>query len=181
MSLRNLTLLLALLWSAACGSAGTSPLGTETRVLRPGAGESIRLDTQSSARNHTLPTPVADAWDALWAAYRSLEIPITGQDPDTHMIENNGFRARRIDGRRMSEFFMCGQGVTGSVADTYQVTLVVHTSLEVEGASMTTLYTQVDATAEARDTRSGTLHCESRGRLEELIAERVTSFLPTRD
>jgi len=180
MSFRNFILLVALMSLASCGSGTVRSMGSEARIGRGGPSEAIRLDPQASAQNFSLPVPVQDAWDALWAAYRSLEIPITAQDADKYTVENTGVRMRRIDGRRMSEFFTCGESITGSIADTYQVTVVVHTALEAESESTTTLYTVVDASAESRETRSGDLHCESRGRLEQLIADRVTSMLPPR-
>jgi len=155
MSFRNFGPVVALISLAACATGGTRPADRDARVVTGGATESIRLDPQASAREFSLPAPVAEAWD-----------------------ENTGYRARRIDGQRMSAFFTCGQGVTGAIADTYEVTVIVYTELRTESASVTTLLTQVDASAQSRETRSGTLHCESRGRLEQLIGERVMSMLP---
>ena len=140
MSFRTISLLIAIIPLAACGSGSARSLDSGARVIRGDATESIRLDPQASTRNFTLPVPVDDAWDALWAAYRSLEIPITAQDIDAHMVENTGIRMRRIDGRRMSEFFTCGEGITGHIADSYQVTVIVHTTLTAETLASTTLF-----------------------------------------
>jgi hypothetical protein len=93
------------------------------------------------------------------------------------VIENRGFRTRRIDGRRMSRFLDCGSTMTGAVADSYQVAISVRSTVDAVAETTASLTTEVEGTAQSRETRSGGLHCTSTGALERLIAERVEALL----
>ena len=71
--------------------------------------------------------------------------------------------------------------MTGEIADSYRVTVSVRSSVEATSVASSVVVTELDAVATARDTRSGELHCSSKGTLERLIGERVREFIPGRE
>jgi len=171
--------LLSLLALLACGSSGPRSIDTGTRVDRNSPAAPIILQTEGATSEQAVAAPANDVWAALVSTYESLEIPVT-ELAGARTVENRGFAVRRIAGQRMSRFFDCGSNVTGEIADSYRVTVSIRSSVEATSLTSSMVFTELDAVATARDTRSGELHCSSKGALERLIGERVMEFLPGR-
>jgi hypothetical protein len=179
MAHRTIALLL-LLPLLACGSAGPRSIDTGARVDRNSPATPIILQTEGSTSEHAIAAPADEVWRVLVTVFESLEIPVT-ELSGMRAVENRGYPARRIDGQRMSRFFECGSNVTGEIADSYRVTVSVRSSVEATSVASSVVVTELDAVATARDTRSGELHCSSKGTLERLIGERVREFIPGRE
>jgi hypothetical protein len=120
---------------------------------------------------------LTEIWGVLPAVFEQLDIDVTIVDAGTGVMGNTGYRARRVEGERMSRWLDCGRGLLRANADEYEVTLSVIVQLlpSLEGA--TTVRTTVDAYARDRSLSAGSVHCLSWGHLErrvgELVRERV--------
>ena len=177
MMARRITALLSLLPLLACASSGPGPIDGRSRVDRNSPARPIILQTEGSTSEQAIAAPADDVWGALVATFESLGIPFS-EVAGTRTVENRGYPARRIDGQRMSRFFDCGSNVTGEIADSYRVTVSIRSSVEATSMGTSVVHTELDAVAVARDTRSGELHCSSKGTLERLIGERLVEFFP---
>jgi hypothetical protein len=135
---------------------------------------SIDLRQEASVGQVKLTRTVREVWAALPAVFEQLEIDVTRQDPSAGVIGNDGYRARRIEGQRMSRYVDCGLGPTRSNADEYDVTLavLVRVSSGEEGGTLVT--TSLDAFAKDRAVSGNSVHCTSYGTLERRIGMLVT-------
>lgn len=175
--------LLALLppLAACAGAAATPARQSEPRItdvtdVTDDIPETIRLDNESSVQTHVLDAPLDRVWEALQGVYQELELPVSRFEPSEGLIGNDGFRVRRIDGRRMSRYLDCGQGMTEPNADRFQVTMSLYTTVDALRGG-TQLVIDVDATARPRDVAGNTVHCVSEGQLETLILTRLENRL----
>lgn len=175
----------ALLFSAAlaiplvagCSSGGTGSMPGESRVGRDGGQQSIILENAASEVLRDVPASADRVWVALLTVYEELEIPVTDVREGARVIEAVGVRMRRIDGERLSRFYDCGSIMTGPVADRYQVTLSLQSTVTARGPGGSGLATETEAFAQSREARTGRLHCTSTGQLERLIAELVSEVV----
>ena len=72
----------------------------------------------------------ATIWRALPAVFDSLEVPVSRIDPVEHVFGNEGVRIRkRIGGEAISRYFDCGTTQIGPNADSYDVMLILLTTL----------------------------------------------------
>lgn len=182
-----LPVLLTALYLIGC-AGGPAPRRSEPRVVdttgdlaSPGAAqtrpaETIRISNESSVSAHVVEAPLERVWTALQEVYQELELPVSRFEPAEGFIGNDGFNVRRIDGRRMSRYLDCGQGMTGPHADDYAITMSLYTVVDTHGQG-TELVIDLDAMGRPRDTAGNTVHCVSEGRLEALILERLEARL----
>jgi hypothetical protein len=106
--------------------------------------------------------------------YEILRIPEAGADPEKKAFGNLEFRARRIEGERLSRYIDCGMGATAVPnADSYQVTMSVLTRLAPAEDGGTVVETTVDANGKPRNVSGNPVHCQSIGTLETRVAELV--------
>jgi len=111
---------------------------------------------------------------ALPAVYTTLGVPDHGIDPESGIYGNRSFRARRIEGNRLSNYIDCGQGATAVPnADQFQVTMLVVTALAPGEDGGTIVTTTVDATGRPRAVAGNSVHCQSKGELEMRVAQLV--------
>lgn len=171
----------------ACTTSGaeTSPSPepeTVTRVTRPDV--EVQPFEVSGRQTSVLGAPLSAAWQVLAEVYDDLGIPVTESDPVVHQLGNPGYRARRIEGRRLSRYLECGFRIGMPNADIFDVTLMVVTRL-TPVADSTRVVTTVNATAKPRGEAGSRVQCGSRGSLElrivELLAERFEGRKPEAD
>jgi len=171
----------------ACTTSGTetSPAPepeTVSRVTRPDI--EVQPFDVSWRQTSVLGAPISAAWQVLAEVYDELGIPVTESDPVAHQLGNAGYRARRIEGRRLSRYLECGFRIGIPNADVFDVTLRVVTRL-TPVADSTRVFTTVDATGKPRGEAGSRVHCGSRGSLElrivELLAERFEGRKPEAD
>src|SRR6267143_4445355 len=163
-------LTLALL-CAGCAAAGP-PVATpspETKMRVTDRGYEVDVYHQSVVDARPVEAPVSRVWAVLGSVYAELGIQLSVSDAGRVELGNAGFRARPIDGKRLSTYLNCGSGVTGDHADDYEVTMKVVTRLIPYGKDSSVVATLVDASAKARDVSSVPLPCGSRGTLETHI------------
>ena len=167
----SLSVVLLTLVSCATSTAATS--GSETvRVTGAGGGMTAEIHPNDQVHGGDVPLSIDRAWIAVRAAYDSLHLPVATYDAATHTIESPTLRLRRrLGDTPLSRYLNCGnaQGVSG--ADTYEVQLVVRTTLRALNAGGTSVLSLV--TAEARPiTISGDYaRCSTTGKLETRVAE----------
>ncbi|GMR13321.1 MAG: hypothetical protein BMS9Abin29_1526 [Gemmatimonadota bacterium] len=163
----------------ACASSGPGTPGRATperaMVEADGFG-SIEIFTQPGVGERTIQVASADVWEILPGVYEKLQIPVTLSDPGRKELGNRGYRARRIEGARMSKYFRCGAGMRGALADEYNITLSVVTRLTDAPEGGTKILTTVDAIGRPRATSGNPFRCESTGVLELRVAQVVAEM-----
>jgi len=174
------TPLLTLTFLAACASSGTSnptpDLGAPTRISGPSFG--VELYTNPCVGERLMAVPLDSVWLALPGVYGALEIEVTHSDPSRHVFGNPEYRARRVEGKRLSTYIDCGTGVTAvPKADDYQVSLSVTTTLAAGEDTSTVVTTTVDAYARPRAVSTNPVHCTSKGTLELRVVQLIRAAL----
>ena len=167
---------------AACasgsGSGQTSPApGQATRSTMSGAGmEGVEIFNEPGTGERTVEANLDEVWLALPVAYSRLDIPITVSDPGRHAYGNAGYRASRVEGKRLSAYFNCGVGMTGPLADDYNVTISVVSELS-DSPEGTRILTTVSGQGKPRATSGNSVHCSSRGVIEMRVGQIVAEVL----
>ncbi len=170
---------------AACGACASSGQGatqtapeTVSRVFVPGSGGRTEMYNQPGVGSRLVDAPLDSVWLALPKAYDLLGIPDAGVDPERTMFGNPGYRARRIEGERLSKYVDCGMGATAAPnADQYDVTVSVLTHLTPGEDGGTMVVTTVEATGKPRAVSGNPVYCQSKGTLEARVAQLVVWVL----
>ena len=171
--------LLVVVGLAACSSSGggvpdtAGPTRSTVGVSGPTGRGSVDITTEASLMKSTVLVPPTQAWSVLPSVFEELGVPVGLSDPRSRLMGNEGFPARRIEGRPLSRYIDCGSGFSGPLADTYDVTLTVVTQLRDLDGQGTEVTTLVDAFARARATSSNSIHCTSKQVLERRVGELV--------
>ena len=166
------TLLAVSLLAAGCASPeriGREPTRTTT-VLRGGA---IMMDKDPESTTAVIPASPDEVWKALFDAYEAVGIQVEHADTQNRIMGNRQFRIRRSLGdARASEYFDCGQTVSGMpAADAYRIQATVTTQV-VPAEGGTQLVTAVGAKGRAlQGTSTGEVRCATTGRLEEQLRD----------
>ena len=175
----SLAELLALCVSACAAPASNAPSSTLSTVgveRRDGSNRLVDLRHQPDVGETTVPAGLTAVWGVLPSVFEQLEIEVSRVDAANGVMGNEGYRARSVEGERMSRWLDCGRGPVQANADEYQVTLTV--LVQLFGASQgTVVRTTVDAYARGRDISGSSVHCVSWGRLERRIPELVLELL----
>ena len=164
------TLLAVLLLVAGCASSeriGRDPHRTTT-VLRGGA---IMMDDAAESATAVIPASSEAVWKALFDAYEAVGIQVEHADVQDRIMGNRQFTIRRrLGDERASEYFDCGQTLSGMpAADSYRIEATVTTQV-VPVEEGTQLVTAVGARGRAlQGTSSGEVRCATTGRLEEQL------------
>lgn len=168
--------------AAACASPPRQPapdsrvttIGVESRNFEDPLIYDLRH--QADIGRGTVPASPTAVWGVLSDVFDQLEIEVSYVDASAGVMGNEGYRARRIEGVRLSRWLDCGLGTVQAVADSHQVMLAVMVQL-LPARNGTVVQTTVDASARDRSQSSGSLHCVSHGRLEQRIPELVMERL----
>jgi hypothetical protein len=159
-----------LLWAASAASTLTAqtPAGSgQTSQPTQAVVVSGRADLQ---------LPLDKVWDALPAAYASLSIPITVNEPAHHIIGAERMRTHHYLGdARLSKLLDCGETAGGLNADTYEVNLSMLTQLQPNASGGTTVTTRVNAAAKPASTAGQYNSCVSTGQLETRLVRFIES------
>ena len=160
------------------GQADVSPGSgqTITRVTSPGIN--TRITSERRISSHVLRASMHQAWAALIATYQQLEIPLDLEDTANRRLGNPRVRGRRIGGERLSRYFECGQSSMGRPrADQYDVTYSIFSRIIKDDDGRTVLLTELDGSARPTSVSTNPVHCESKGTLEQRIADIVSELL----
>jgi hypothetical protein len=143
------------------------------------ATDSKTIQTYQNAPSETvhLKSAPTATLDAVRAAYAVLGVDIRLDDPSTGQVGNNNLvKMHKLAGVPLSEYFGCGDTMTGPAADSYSLTmsLVSHVSPEGTGSRVDT---QAQARAQNITSSNGSVRCETRGRFEAklnaLLSEKI--------
>ena len=121
---------------------------------------------------------VDKAWAAYPAVFGELGIEPGIVDAKQHVYGNAGIKMRNSLGRqRLSRYFDCGSTAGMSNADTYDVIVRVVSQVIPADAGLSSLRTQVEATAHANAVSGSSVRCVSTGALEERIAHMLSELV----
>jgi hypothetical protein len=174
---RHLALLLLLFHILPAGALAQQ----RTVVVTPGFSTQILIDTLGTP--DTLAAPRRDVFLAVAAVYQALKVPVELVDTTNYRIGNPGFRRTgTFGGKRLSTWLSCGDGITGPNADSYRVTLSLHTLVQPGPEGRSLLRTAVLAGALNVGEGAGRqpLPCTSTGGLERRIRQMVEEELARR-
>jgi hypothetical protein len=180
--MRRLATLAALLL-AACASGQpdevVQTVPSPTRISTSTGNIDLATTASSTAIGGVVQGSVQRAWAVLPAVYEQLQIPVTTVKSDQYLIGNPGAKVRRvIGGTAMPRFLECGSTNGGLNAETYLVTLSIHTQLVPATEGETSVFSVVDASAVPPGFgNSSAVHCASAGELERRIAALVAERL----
>ena len=180
-SFRLLVLLLSLGLLPGCASSGGAmPASGEAEVNRR-----VQLDYGArsfSMRGHedvfvhedTLGPGSGDLLREVAATYDEMGIPINTVNPEARLIGAVEARLRSdLGGDPLSKYLRCGETITGSVADQYEVYLTVLTQLEPMETGGAVVLTHVRGWAVQGGRSGNNIRCATRGRLEREIFEHL--------
>lgn len=149
--------------ATASGPVATREVST-VRVQGVGAFD-IRRDDQSTST--TVAFPLEQVWRAMPAVFDSLEVPVGRVDPVEHVFGNEGVRIRkRIGGEAISKYFDCGTTQIGPNADSYDVMLILLTTLRPGPANTTIITITAEASARPVARSQPYAGCSSRATLD---------------
>ena len=184
----RISLMAATVLLCACASGGNSG-GSETPDLRA-TSQYTRIELPSGVpieidweHQHTyeeikLLVGVDKAWAAYPAVFGELGIEPGIVDAKQHVYGNAGIKMRNSLGRqRLSRYFDCGSTAGMSNADTYDVIVRVVSQVIPADAGLSSLRTQVEATAHANAVSGATVRCVSTGALEGRIAHMLSELV----
>ena len=167
--------LLALATLTACASASSSGNTETVRVSSTGA-TTLGVSTLQDAQRRTIAAPFADVWRVLPAVLDSLGIPITTRDAATGQVGTTGLEVRRTLGHTMvSRYFACGNEQDATSAVSFDLFLTLMVQVQPAPAGGTSLATLTTVRAKPITYSGGWISCESRGLLEQRIADEVTA------
>lgn len=179
--MKVLAAMLALAGGLACASSGPPPAETVTRVdVSTGVGTmgAAQLHNEPGSSSHTLPLPSDSVWRALPVVYGLLGIDGAGAVPEQRVYGVRGFRPRRFEDKRLSNFIDCGMGRTATPnADEYEVTMTLLSRVQPAGDAAAVLETVMEASGRPRAVSGNRVSCQSNGTLEARVAELVAWVL----
>ncbi len=146
-------------------------------VLRLPGYAPIEIVNEGAVARRVVQAPPDRTWAVLGGVYVQLDIPVAVSDAAELQLGNAGYSANRVDGARMNRYVDCGANLSGPLANLHQVTLTVVTQLAPAEEGGTEVVTFLDAYAKPRSVSGNPIHCQSRGRLEALIGERIAEAL----
>jgi len=170
---------------AVVGCARNQPSGIDvtpapTRIVT-GTGGTVTLQTMATSEVHSavVQAPLERVWDALPSVYEALQVPVTTFVSRDHVIGNPSAKVRRkLGGEPMQRYLECGTGSGAQNAETYFITLAMHTRFRADPSGGTMVSTTVDATAVPPAFNStDPVRCASTGRLERRVVALLTERL----
>jgi hypothetical protein len=176
------TVLLAAALAVALATGAGAARAQPTRALPvrlPDVPAVIRLDTLG--RTLGVSASPARTWDALRAAHAEFKVTPTTRDQARGELGDVALAMRReFAGERVSRSLDCGRGLTGEYADQYRLTAALITWVQAVPShpDSSTVHTAFVAGGRATDgTRAWPIQCNSLGRFEQRLAQRVRELL----
>jgi hypothetical protein len=166
---------------AACATAnGPVPSGTETvRVSGAGGAMTAEIHPSDALRGGDVAVPLDRAWAVMRAVYDSLHLPVAAFDPSSRTIESPMLRVRRrLGDTPLSKYLNCGDTQGGQSADSYEIQLLVRTTLHTH-QDTTSILTNVSAEGRPITLSGDYTRCISTGNLENRVLV-LTTLLAVR-
>lgn len=169
---------------SACASSGASGGGAvgssapTTQTVGGAAVGRVAVTTTNEAYISTVPFTADAVFRVLPSVFDSLGITVNTIDPARRQIGNNGFKIRQKLGKAiLSTLLDCGASQIGPNADSYDVYLIVMTTVTPSGTDAAQIATLVDAQARPLTFNQGYNRCTTKGNLEQKLADLVTRRL----
>jgi hypothetical protein len=160
--------------ACAPGAAREGGAGPGIRVVPSAGGAEIFQQSDARPTETVVFAPTDTAWRALAAVYQELGISVTTVNRANHLLGNANLSVQgRLGGQWLANYFNCGTGIAGEVANSARLQLNVFSQLtdHPDGSLLRTL---VQATAtNPRGASADPVLCRSTGRLEGLIGGTV--------
>ena len=171
----------ALLLAGGCATTST-PAHDEApeRILTVDAtGRVIRQSTTDEHSTAAFAAPMEKVWRALVSSYAEAGIEPTISDPGAGRHGSAAFVVpRRLLDKPIWQYFDCGVGLNGRLAENGRITALIITTLLPQPDGTTTASTQVTASLRRTDSATNTLlNCESTGALEEFLRTAIAKRL----
>jgi hypothetical protein len=163
----------ALGFASAIAFSPSDAQGPGARVTLPGYETPILLDTLA------IVTRVSGSRDAIFAAlsqvFADLDIRVEEKDHGAGLLRNLGVeKIRRLGKTPLSRYFDCGRGFSGANADIYRITIALSAWVEPPAGEAERLHIAVVGSGrDPAGSATGSVKCNSTGRLEAFIAEGV--------
>lgn len=181
-----LTLVAASLATGGCAPA-TSPAAPAPIITAASGGTGARgvgidITTRVDGVEASFPVGPDAVFAALRDTYAALSIPLSRDDAAQRTLGNDGLRTRRVLGKLETRRLVdCGGTAGAPNAETYELTLVIVSSVRSDGGTGAILSTVVDGSGiNPNFASSGQVRCSSTSSLEEAIAKDVRTRLQAR-
>lgn len=179
---------LVALVTGGCASAGTARPGADmggssvqTAVLANAGGSArgMNMVSVTDVSRTLVAAPPEKAFQALSAAYATLNIPVTDINQQTRTLGNSAFRTRRrIGDIPTMRALDCGGDSGMPNAETYQLTLTIQSKVAPSDDGGSVILTTLEGTGRNPTTAaSSDVRCASLGALEKRIGELVKKTL----
>ncbi len=174
--------------AGGCASAGTTRPGADmggtsvqTAVLANAGGSArgMNMVSVTDVSRTLVAAPPDRAFQALSAAYATLNIPVTDINQQARTLGNSAFRTRRRIGDVPTlRALDCGGDSGMPNAETYQLTLTIQSRVVPSDAGGSVILTTLEGTGRNPTTAaSSDVRCASLGALEKRIGEMVKKTL----
>ena len=171
----------ALFFAGGCAtSSNRVPEQAPERILAvDGAGQVIRQSTTDEHSTATFAAPMERVWRALVSSYAEAGIDPTISDPGAGRHGSASFVVpRRLLDKPIWQYFDCGVGLNGRLAENGRITALIITTLLPQPDGTTSASTQVTASLRRTDSATGTLlNCASTGAIEEFLRGAISKRL----
>jgi hypothetical protein len=166
----------SLLSVAATAQTSASPPKTSeepevTRITIESSTIDIPWTKDRHVSERTLELPANSAWQAYPAVFSDLGIDPNIVDGNQMIFGSAADHRHTLAKTRISHYFDCGNMLGVSTADSYEIWIRVISQIIPIDNGLSTVRTQVEATARASDLQGGGVRCSSNGLLESRIAE----------
>jgi len=141
-----------------------------TRINIENSAVDIAWTRDQHVSERTLEVASNVAWSAYPATFADLGLDPNIIDSDQMIYGSAASHRHTLAKKRLSHYFDCGNMLGVSTADGYEVWVRVISQIVPIDGSLSTVRTQVEATARASDLPGGAVRCSSNGLLESRIA-----------
>ena len=166
--------------SAPDSQAAPAPTQQTTRVMTTGAAGASDLTLTSSPNVGvvTLAAPIDRVWTELISVYEALGIETSTVDASRRTLGNPSLKVRRRLGTvPLTKYIDCGSTQGTQSAETYEVTLSIHSQLQSPTPNNTRVTTTFQSMARPINISSEYRTCSSTGALEAKIGELLRTRL----
>lgn len=176
----TLTACLLALSGCASGGGGGAEIPDRTGVsLGTAQGEgtattnrNLTITNDPTSGEAVLEASLPRAWAALETMVTRNELPVAEAEPGAGRMIVRG-RMPRLDGKRMSTWFDCGQDVTGPVADRATLDVVMGFQLSPVAGDRTRVAWSIQAEARPRYNSDNRIACNPRDPLGEYLFDQL--------
>lgn len=163
----------AVLLCAACATGGGTA-GLDNQLGLPeGFATTYRLEP--TVHRLELAAPVDQVMEAVPVAYQDLGLPALPDDRMAHTFTTPTLKiqGRLYEGQENSEYFRCGDTMTGQRADHTELEFVARSRVRAGEPGGSVVETVLGVLAQDRYTGIGKVSCSSTGKLEQEIEARI--------